>query len=128
MDRLATRVGCPDPAETSCQANQPHFVSFLRLGSSHCLVYGLSGDSPTSQANWKTKHSFPYSLLCDPGQILLSLLGAVKGPKSNQRSHYIVEKGGKIVDAKYTVSPKDSTRLALEFIKGQAGPDGEKKD
>lgn len=84
-------------------------------------VYGLSGDSPKSQASWKAKHSFPYHLLCDPGQILLSLLGAVKGPKSNQRSHYVVAKGGEIVDAQYTVSPKDSTRLALEFIKKHAG-------
>jgi peroxiredoxin Q/BCP len=82
-------------------------------------VYGLSGDSPKSQASWKTKHNFPYHLLCDPGQILTKVLGAAKGAKSNQRSHFIVEKGGKLVDAKYTVSPKDSCKLALEFVKSQ---------
>lgn len=80
-------------------------------------VYGLSGDSPKSQANWKTKNNFPYTLLCDPGQILLKLLGAAKSAGSNQRSHYVVAKGGKLVDAKYTVSPKDSHVLALEAIK-----------
>lgn len=52
-------------------------------------------------------------------------MGAVKSAKSNQRSHYIVEKGGKIVDAKYTVSPKDSTKLALEFIRGLKGEIGD---
>lgn len=81
-------------------------------------VYGLSSDSPAAQSSWKSKHSFPYPLLCDPAQILLSLLGAKKGVKQNQRGHYIVEKGGKLVDAKYTISPKESAELALEFIKG----------
>lgn len=91
-------------------------------------VYGLSGDSPKAQLSWKQSKNLPYHLLCDPGQILLSLLGAVKSPKSNQRSHYVVEKGGKIIDAKYTVSPKDSTRLALEFIKSTKGETEEKKE
>jgi len=63
--------------------------------------------------------NFQYTFLCDPGQILLNLLGASKGKGSNQRSHYVVAKGGKLVDAKYTVSPKDSVNLALEFIKSQ---------
>lgn len=83
------------------------------------VVYGLSSDSPKAQSSWKEKNNFQYTFLCDPGQILLKLLGASKGPKSNQRSHYIVAKGGKLVDAKYTVSPKDSVNLALEFIKSQ---------
>lgn len=91
-------------------------------------VYGLSGDSPKAQLSWKQSKNLPYHLLCDPGQILLSLLGAVKSAKSNQRSHYVVEKGGKIIDAKYTVSPKDSTRLALEFIKSTKGDTEEKKE
>lgn len=50
---------------------------------------------------------------------MTKVLGAAKGAKSNQRSHFIVEKGGKLVDAKYTVSPKDSCKLALEFVKSQ---------
>lgn len=29
------------------------------------------------------------------------------------------------MDAKYTVSPKDSTKLALEFIRGLKGENGE---
>ena len=134
------------PAEISAQANTPgctnqaclfrdSYAEFGPLGYegvqsvfrlhmtqrlTSCLsVYGLSSDSPKTQANWKEKNNFPYPLLCDPAQLLLKLLGAAKGVKSNQRSHYIVAAGGKLVDAKYTVSPKDSANLALEFIKLQ---------
>lgn len=85
-------------------------------------VYGLSADSPKSQSSWKTKHNFPYHLLCDPGFALTKILGAAKSAqKTNQRSHFIVEKGGKLVDAKYTISPKDSCTKALEFIKAHQG-------
>ncbi|KAK9900207.1 AhpC-TSA-domain-containing protein [Cystobasidium minutum MCA 4210] len=93
-----------------------HYADFAPLGYE---VYGLSSDSPKAQSSWKEKNKFQYTFLCDPGQILLTLLGASKGAGKNQRSHYIVEKGGKLVDAKYTVSPKDSVNLALEFIKSQ---------
>ncbi|KAL7009321.1 thioredoxin peroxidase dot5 [Cystobasidiomycetes sp. EMM_F5] len=93
--------------------------SYAEFGPLGYEVYGLSSDSPKSQASWKEKNNFQYSFLCDPAQLLLKLLGAAKGVKSNQRSHYIVEKGGKLIDAQYTISPKDSASKALEFIKGQ---------
>lgn len=80
----------------------------------------------------------PYPLLSDPKRVLITALGAGKGGKTS-RSHFIFEKGGKLVDKKIPVKPADrcvrvrsraagmpdraglfrclSPKLALEFIK-----------
>ncbi|KAI8970895.1 thioredoxin-like protein, partial [Trametes punicea] len=79
-------------------------------------VYCLSADKPTAQAKWQAKKSLPYPLLSDPSRILITALGAGEGGKT-KRSHFIFEKGGKLVDKKIPVKPVDSPKLALEFIK-----------
>nr|ADX07332.1 putative peroxiredoxin Q [Flammulina velutipes] len=79
-------------------------------------VYCLSADSPTAQTKWQTKKTLPYSLLSDPKRELISALGAGAGGKT-KRSHFIFEKGGKLIDKKIPVKPADSPKLALEFIK-----------
>ncbi|KAI0343835.1 AhpC-TSA-domain-containing protein [Trametopsis cervina] len=80
-------------------------------------VYCLSADSPTAQAKWQTKKELPYPLISDPKRKLIKALGAASGSKT-LRSHFIFEKGGKLVDKKNPVKPADSPKSALEFIKG----------
>jgi len=80
-------------------------------------VYCLSPDGPSVQANWQTKKELPYPLISDPKRFLISALGAGAGGKT-QRSHFIFEKGGKLLDKKIPVKPAESPELALEFIKG----------
>ncbi|GAA6064187.1 hypothetical protein JCM10212_005768 [Sporobolomyces blumeae] len=77
-------------------------------------VVGLSKDKPKAQASWKAKHSFKYSLLSDPDGELLSKLGATDAKK---RCHWVIEKGGKLVEAKLGVKPADDAKNALEFVK-----------
>ncbi|KAH8103399.1 AhpC-TSA-domain-containing protein, partial [Cristinia sonorae] len=79
-------------------------------------VYCLSADSPAAQSKWQTKKELPYPLLSDPKRVLIRALGAATGGKTN-RSHFIFEKGGKLVDKKNPVKPADSPKLALEFVK-----------
>jgi len=79
-------------------------------------VYCLSADSPTAQTKWQTKKELPYSLISDPKRTLIKALGAGDGNKT-KRSHFIFEKGGKLVDKKVPVKPVDSPKLALEYIK-----------
>ncbi|KAF9531478.1 thioredoxin-like protein [Crepidotus variabilis] len=81
-------------------------------------VYCLSADTPTAQTKWQTKKELPYPLISDPQRVLITALGAAEGGKT-KRSHFIFEKGGKLVDKKVPVKPADSPRLALEYIKGQ---------
>lgn len=83
-------------------------------------IYGMSADSPTSQANWKSKHSFPYSLLSDRSsdRRALKALGVNKGT-SISRSHIIIGKGGVVETVEYGVSPKDSVQLATDYVKSR---------
>lgn len=88
-------------------------------------VYGLSYDSPKSQASWAAKHSLPFDFLCDTaGGGLIKALGCAKGDKSIKRSHFVVEKGGRILDAQVAVSPADSIARAVAFVSGLAKKDG----
>jgi len=79
-------------------------------------VYCLSADSPTSQTKWQTKKELPYPLISDPKRVLITALGAGDGGKT-KRSHFVFDKGGKLLDKRIPVKPADSPKLALEFIK-----------
>ncbi|KAF9042954.1 peroxiredoxin Q [Panaeolus papilionaceus] len=90
--------------------------SYPDFTSVNYTVYCLSADSPTAQSKWQTKKELPYPLISDPKRILITALGAGEGGKT-KRSHFIFEKGGKLVGKKLPVSPADSPKLALEFVK-----------
>lgn len=81
---------------------------------------------------------FPYPLLSDPDRVLVAALGAKDAASGKtKRGHFIFAKGGKLVEKKLPVSPKDrcvilrshnplapklmhshkSPTLALEFVK-----------
>ncbi|KAK4047248.1 thioredoxin peroxidase dot5 [Microbotryomycetes sp. JL201] len=77
-------------------------------------VVGLSQDKPKAQMSWKTSKNLQYSFLCDPDRALLKQLGATEAKK---RCHWVIEKGGKLLEAKIGVKPADDPTNALEFIK-----------
>jgi len=79
-------------------------------------VYCLSADPSSAQAKWQEKKELPYPLLSDPKRVLIGALGAVAGGRTT-RSHFIFEKGGKLLHKELPVKPVDSPKLALEFIK-----------
>ncbi|TDL18980.1 AhpC-TSA-domain-containing protein [Rickenella mellea] len=80
-------------------------------------VYCLSADTIAAQSKWQAKFTLPYPLLSDRQRVLIKALGAADGKKT-KRSHFIFEKGGKLIEKKVPVKPADSPKLALEFIKG----------
>lgn len=53
-----------------------------------------------------SQKELPYPLLSDPERKLITVLGAGEGGKT-KRSHFIFEKGGKLVDKKNPVKPAD---------------------
>lgn len=79
-------------------------------------VVGLSMDSPKAQTTWKVKQKLPYSLLCDPEQRLIKILGSSKTQSSVQRSHFIFEAGGKLLQVDPKATTTTSPKQALEFI------------
>jgi peroxiredoxin Q/BCP len=92
-----------------------HYSEFEALGYK---VFGCSADSPKSQTTFITKQNFNYSLLSDPKHELIKAIGASSAGKIT-RSHVVIGKGGIFLDAKIKISPKDSAKEALEFIKSQ---------
>lgn len=80
-------------------------------------IYGISFDKPKSQTNWKNKYDLPYSLLTDADGDVLKAFGAFKQPKNVIRSHFIVAKGGEVLDIRNQISPADSFNEALAFAK-----------
>ncbi|KAG1876945.1 hypothetical protein C8R48DRAFT_590725, partial [Suillus tomentosus] len=74
-------------------------------------------DSSAAQSKWQTKRQLPFPLISDPKRLLIGILGAGDGNKM-KHSHFVFEKGGKLLDQRMPVKPVDSPRLALEFIKG----------
>lgn len=65
------------------------------------------------QQSWKTGKSLTYSLLSDPDSLLLNQLGATA---AKRRCHFVIEKGGKLLEAALGVKPKDDPQNALAFV------------
>jgi len=89
--------------------------SYTALAAAGFDVWCLSADTPAAQAKWQAKKELPYSLLSDPKRVLIKALGAGAGGKTT-RSHFIFEKGGKLVEKQLPVKPLDSPQLALEYV------------
>ena len=89
----------------------------------NAVVLGVSPDSATSHQKFKTKYNLPFSLLVDADHAIAEAYG-VWGEKSMYgkkymgiiRSHFVIDEAGKIVDAHYKVSPKDSVEQALTAL------------
>ncbi|KAG6815944.1 hypothetical protein H0H87_010051 [Tephrocybe sp. NHM501043] len=75
-------------------------------------VYCLSADSPAAQTKWQTKKELPYPLISDPKRVLITALGAGEAGKT-KRSHFIFEKGGKLLEKKIPVKPVDRSASLL---------------
>jgi hypothetical protein len=65
---------------------------------------------PTTQ--FAPQKELPYPLLSDRKRVLIGALGAADGAKT-KRSHFIFEKGGKLLDKKVPVKPADRCDPAL---------------
>ncbi|EEQ83458.1 hypothetical protein RJZ56_007663 [Blastomyces dermatitidis] len=68
-----------------------------KLTSTGLSIFGLSADSPKANANFKSKHNLPYTLLCDPTASLIDGLGLKKVPKGTVRGVFVVNKEGKVL-------------------------------
>ncbi|GAA97314.1 uncharacterized protein L969DRAFT_94374 [Mixia osmundae IAM 14324] len=83
-------------------------------------VFGLSMDSAKSQSGFVAKQALSYHLLCDPEQKLIRVLGASKTKTSVTRSHFVIGKGGKLVDVHLNVKAKESPSLALKYAEANS--------
>jgi peroxiredoxin Q/BCP len=78
-------------------------------------VFGLSADTPSDQAAWKAAQGYKFPLLSDPSHEALKSLGVSDGTEIT-RSHFLIEKGGVVKDAKIGVRSGDSVPEALKAL------------
>jgi peroxiredoxin Q/BCP len=86
-------------------------------------VVGISPDTPAKQAKFDTKYSLGFPLLADEDHAVAEAYG-VWGEKKNYgktymgiiRSAFLVDEKGKIAEAWYKVSPKDTAGNLLKAL------------
>jgi peroxiredoxin Q/BCP len=97
--------------------------NYLEIEERDAVVLGVSPDGQASHHKFKTKYDLPFALLVDEDHSIAEKYG-VWGEKKMYgktymgilRSHFVIDKEGKIVDVQIKVRPKDSARLALEAL------------
>ena len=93
--------------------------SYAELEAQNAVVLGVSPDDIKSHQKFRAKHELPFSLLVDSDHELANTYG-VWGEKSMYgktymgiiRSHFVIDESGRIMDARYKISPKKSAAFA----------------
>ena len=85
------------------------------LDSETTAIVGISGDAPAKQKKFDDKHSLGYPLLSDPEHEVAEAFGVWREKKLYGRSFlgivrsaFLIDEGGKVAEAFYKISPKDT--------------------
>jgi len=86
-------------------------------------ILGISPDKPAAQKRFDTKYGLGFPLLSDPEHAVAEAYGvwqekSMYGRKymGIVRSAFLVDAGGKIAEAWYKISPKDTPKKLLEAL------------
>jgi len=120
----------PKANTTGCNAQACGFRDEFEGFSTHnAVVLGLSCDGQSSLKDWKMGKNLPYDLLSDPdhgvvekwGAWGIPLFGIVKVPIIN-RSYWVIDENGILIDQKINVLPGTSVKKALETVERVLAP------
>lgn len=86
-----------------------------KLDSEATAIVGISGDAPAKQKKFDEKHSLGYPLLSDLDHEVAEAFGVWREKKLYGRSFlgivrsaFLIDEEGKIAEAFYKISPKDT--------------------
>ena len=86
-------------------------------------VFGVSIDSVKSHEKFIKKHALPFPLLADEDKKLVEAYGvwvekSMYGKKylGIERSHFVIDEEGRIVEAKVKIKPEESVASALAAL------------
>jgi peroxiredoxin Q/BCP len=114
----------PKANTAGCNAQACAFRDeFPQVTSAHAVVLGISGDSVETLRDWKADKHLPYDLLSDPEHQVLEpwgawgipMLGLIRIPMVN-RSYWVIDENGVLIDQQINVDPKDSVKKALAAV------------
>ena len=97
--------------------------NYLNIEEKNALVLGISPDGVKSHTKFKTKYNLPFTLLADEEHQVAEAYGvwvekSMYGKKymGIQRSHFVIDEQGKIVDAQIKVKPEESVSKAVAAL------------
>jgi peroxiredoxin Q/BCP len=89
----------------------------------NAVVLGVSPDSAKSHQKFKTKFDLPFTLLVDEDHAIAEAYGVWveksmygKQYMGIERSHFVIDENGRIVDAQVKVKPEVSVETALAAL------------
>jgi peroxiredoxin Q/BCP len=89
----------------------------------NAVVLGVSPDGVESHQKFRDKFGLPFPLLVDQDKTIANLYGvwgerefAGRKYMGVQRSHFVIDEEGKLIDVKYGVRPNDSVALAIPLL------------
>jgi peroxiredoxin Q/BCP len=97
--------------------------NYLAIEEKNAVVLGVSPDGAKSHQKFKTKFNLPFTLIADEDHSIAEAYG-VWGEKSMygkkymgiERSHFVIDEHGVVVDAQVKVKPEDSVEKALAML------------
>ena len=97
--------------------------NYPQIEERNAVVIGVSPDDVKSHQKFKTKFDLPFLLVADTEHTLAEAYG-VWGEKSMygkkfmgiQRSHFVIDEEGRLLDVQGKISPADSVSQALKIL------------
>ena len=123
----------PKANTTGCNAQACGFRDDMEeFRTNNAVVLGLSCDGQATLKEWQTSKNLPYDLLSDPKHVMVEQWGAwgipvfglVKVPMIN-RSYWVIDENGVLIDQQINVLPGTSVRKALESVSKTIAPTGD---
>lgn len=97
--------------------------SYPTLTERNAVVLGVSPDNARSHQKFKTKFDLPFTLLVDETHALAEAYGvwvekSMYGKRfmGIERSHFVIDEEGRVLDAQVKVKPEESVRAALAVL------------
>ncbi len=93
--------------------------AYPQITERNAVVLGISADSGSSHQAFQTKYNLPFTLLVDADYAVTRLYGAWNAEKNRlQRSQFVVDENGRLVDVQVPVKADESAGLALDALGG----------
>jgi peroxiredoxin Q/BCP len=97
--------------------------NYAEIMDKNAIVLGVSPDDVKSHQGFKSKFDLPFPLLVDTDHAISEAYG-VWGERSMygrtfmgvNRSHFVIDEDGKVIDAQYGVKPDDSVELSRKAL------------
>lgn len=97
--------------------------AYPRIEEKNAVVLGVSPDSVKSHVKFKTKFNLPFTLLVDADHAISEAYGvwaekSFMGKKymGIERSHFVIDEQGVIIEAAVKVKPEESVQRAVEAL------------